>query len=89
MSEPSVTHLFAPQQPGPTAEEEIGPSFVQMARAIASIAATRMLLLITVLTGAAIWIWTTYDPTRDRLLSAVAFSLVFVIPQVALFWRRG
>ena len=60
-----------------------------MARAVCAIAATRMLLLIAVTTGAAIWIWTTADPTRDRLYVAVAFSLVFVIPQVALFWRRG
>jgi hypothetical protein len=87
MSEP-VTRLFADTQPGP-AEETIGPSFVEMARAIASIAATRMLLLITVLTGAAIWVGTVYDPSRDRLFAAVAFSLVFVLPQVALYWRRG
>ena len=87
MSEP-ITRLFADTQPGP-AEETIGPSFVEMARAIASIAATRMLLLITVLTGAAIWSYTVLDPTRDRQLAAVAFSIVFVIPQVALYWRRG
>jgi hypothetical protein len=84
----SITPLFSDTQPGP-AEQDIGPGFVQMARAIASIAATRMLLLITVLTGAAIWVWTVYDPTRDRLFAAIAFSLVFVLPQVALYWRRG
>jgi hypothetical protein len=86
MTEP--TPLFAPQQPGPV-EADVGQSFIQMARAVASIAATRMLLLITVLTGAAIWIFTVYDPTHDRQLAAVAFSVVFVIPQVALYWRRG
>jgi hypothetical protein len=86
MTEP--TRLFADAQPGP-AEQQIGPSFVEMARAIASIAATRMLLLITVLTGAAIWVFTCYDPTRDRLFAAIAFSLVFVLPQVGLYWRRG
>jgi hypothetical protein len=85
MSEP--TPLFADRQP--VNEQEVGPSFIEMARAVASIAATRMLLLITVLTGAAIWIFTVYDPTRDRLYAAVAFSIVFVVPQVALFWRRG
>lgn len=87
MTEP-VTRLFAPQQPGP-AEEDIKPSFVEMARAVAAICATRILLLITVLTGSAMWLWTTYDPSRDRLYVAIAFSVVFVIPQVALFWRRG
>lgn len=85
-SEP--VQLFAPTQPGP-AEEEIGPSFVEMARVVASIAATRILLLIAVLTGSGIWIWTIADPTRDRLFAAIAYSIVFVVPQVALFWRRG
>lgn len=87
MTEP--TPLFAERQPGPAAEEEIGPDYVAMARAVAGIAATRVLLLIAVLTGAAIWVWTVYDPTRDRLFAAIAFSIVFVIPQVALYWRRG
>jgi hypothetical protein len=85
MSDP--TPLFADRQP--VNEQEVGPSFIEMARAVASIAATRMLLLITVLTGAMIWIFTCYDPTRDRLYAAIAFSIVFVVPQVALFWRRG
>jgi hypothetical protein len=80
-----VTKLFADAQPDP----EVNPSFVEMARAVASIAATRMLLLIAVITGSAIWIYTAIDPTRDRLLASVAFSIVFVIPQVALYWRRG
>jgi hypothetical protein len=86
MTEP--TPLFAPYQPGP-AEDQIGPSFVETARAIASICATRVLLLITVLTGSSIWVFTVLDPARDRLYAAVAFSVVFVIPQVALYWRRG
>ena len=87
MTEP-VTKLFADRQPGPE-EADVGPSFVEMARALAAICATRVLLLITVLTGSAIWGWTVYDPTHDRIAAAVAFSIVFVIPQVALFWRRG
>lgn len=84
-----VTRLFQEQQPGPASEEDVGRSFVETARAIANICATRILLLIAVMTGSAIWIWTTFDPTRDRLYVAVAFSVVFVIPQVALYWRRG
>lgn len=87
MTEP--TPLFAPAQPtGPT-EADIGPDLVAMARAVCAIAATRMLLLIAVLTGSAIWVYTIIDPTHDRLYAAVAFSIVFVVPQVALFWRRG
>jgi len=83
-----VRSLFAERQPGPEVDD-IGPSFVETARAIAAICATRMLLLITVITGSAIWVWTVYDPTHDRIAAAIAFSIVFVIPQVALYWRRG
>lgn len=83
-----MTHLFADRQPGPE-QDDVKPAFVEMARAVASIAATRMLLLIAVLTGAAIWMWTIYDPSRDRLYAAVAFSLVFVLPQTLLYFRRG
>ena len=87
ISEP-VTKLFAERQPGP-AEEDITPSFVDTARAIANICSARMILLISVLTGSAIWSWTVYDPTRDRLYAAIAFSLVSVLPQIMLYWKRG
>lgn len=85
----SVTQLFAPQQPAGSTEEQVTPELIVMVRAVANIAATRVLLLIAVLTGSAIWLWTTFDPSRDRLYVAIAFSVVFVIPQVALYWRRG
>jgi hypothetical protein len=87
MSEPPNVHFLEPQA-GPTAES-IGANYVHTARAIAAICATRMLLMIAVITGSAIWGWTIYDPQRDRLYAAIAFSLVFVLPQVALYWRRG
>jgi len=83
-----VTPLFSDKQPGPEAED-VGPGYVEMARAVAAICATRILLLIAVLTGSLIWSYVIYDPTRDRLYAAIAFSLVFVLPQVALFWKRG
>lgn len=83
-----VTKLFADTQPGPT-EESVGPGFVEVARAVASICATRILLLIAVLTGSGIWTYTVMDPSRDRLYAAVAFSLVFVLPQTLLYFRRG
>ena len=83
-----VRQLFSDAQPGPT-ESHINPNFIEMARSIAAICATRMLLMVAVVTGAAIWIWTTWQPTDERLYVAIAFSLVFVLPQVALFWKRG
>jgi hypothetical protein len=87
MTEPPNVHFLDPQV-GPAAEN-IGANFVHTARSIAAICATRMLLMIAVITGSAIWGWTIYDPTRERLYAAIAFSLFFVLPQVALYWRRG
>ena len=88
MNDPNVRPLFADKQPGPTIED-IGATYIETARAIASICATRILLMIAVITGAGIWAWTVYQPTPDRLWASVAFSIVFVLPQVALYWRRG
>lgn len=84
----TVRQLFADKQPGPTADD-VGPDYVAMAGAIAAICATRILLMIAVVTGAGIWGFTVWAPTQERLWAAVAFSIVFVIPQVALYWRRG
>ena len=83
-----VRQLFAETQPGP-AQADVTPSFIETARAVASICATRMLLMIAVVTGCGVWAYTVADPTRERLYAAVAYSLVFVLPQVALFWKRG
>ena len=83
-----VRQLFQDVQPGPT-ESDVGPSFIETARMIASICATRMLLMIAVVTGCGVWAYTVADPTRERLYAAVAYSLVFCLPQVALYWRRG
>lgn len=85
---PTVRPLFSEKQPGP-APEDISVSYVDTARAIAQICATRVLLLIAVLTGAGIWGFTIWSPDPPRLYAAVAFSLVFVLPQVALYWKRG
>lgn len=84
----SSVHLLPTTPSGPSADD-LNASFVQQARAIAAICATRMLLMIAVITGSAIWGYTIFDPSRDRLYAAIAFSLVFVLPQVALFWKRG
>lgn len=83
-----VTPLFASEQPGPH-PEDVGPGYVEMARAVAAICATRVLLLISVLTGSAIWGYAVIEPTRDRLYAAIAFSIVFVLPQISLYWKKG
>ena len=83
-----VRQLFSDKQPGP-AEADVTTNFIETARTVAAICATRSLLMIAVATGAVIWIWATWQPTDERLYVAIAFSLVFVLPQVALFWKRG
>lgn len=88
MSDPNVRQLFADTQPGPSVED-IGATYIETARAIAAICATRMLLMIAVVTGAAIWGFCAYQPTQERLYVAVAFSLVFVLPLTALYMRKG
>jgi len=83
-----VTRLFGSEQPGPTADE-VTRQYVETARTIARICAIRMLLLIAVVTGAGIWTFTIYAPTTERLHAAVAFSLVFLLPLSALYYRKG
>jgi hypothetical protein len=88
MTEPIVHKMFQDTQPGPN-DKDVDHGFVQMARYVSKICATRILLMIAVITGSAIWGYTIYDPAQARLYAAIAFSLVFVLPQVALYWKRG
>jgi hypothetical protein len=74
------------QSPGP---DPALPSLVDMARAVAAICASRILLLLAVLTSAVIWTWTTIDPTQLRIISATAYSVVAVWPLVLLYARKG
>jgi len=88
MTEAQVRPLFSEKQPGPAAED-ISATYVETARAIAAICASRMLLMVAVLAGSGIWIFTIFDPTRDRLYAAVAFSIVFLGPLTALYARKA
>ena len=83
-----VTRLFAETQPGPAADE-VTQGFVEVARKISAICATRLLLLIAVLAGVGVWGLTVWEPSFARLEAAVAFSAVFVLPLVILYWKRG
>lgn len=83
-----VRKLFDDVQPGP-AEGDVGTTFIEVARTISQVCATRMLLMIAVVTGAGIWSFTVYQPTQDRLWAAIAFSLVLVLPLIGLYWKRG
>jgi len=87
MTEP-VRQLFMDKQPGPPVEN-INATYVETARAIAAICAARAVLMIAVVTGALIWGYTIWDPSRERLYAAVAFSIVFLGPLTALSYRKG
>jgi hypothetical protein len=73
---------------GPEAGD-LTPELVRMARAISTICATRMLLLLAVVISAPIWCYTVFDPAPYRIAAAGAFSAVTVLPLVVLYFKRG
>jgi hypothetical protein len=81
--------MLPDQPPAGPREDDLTPEFLRMARAVASIAATRMLLLLAVVISAPIWIFTVVDPDPYRIAAAGAFSAVTVLPLVALYFKRG
>ena len=83
-----VRKLFADAQPGP-AEGDIGPTFIEVARTVSQICATRMLLMIAVVTGSGVWAFTIWQPDQPRLYAAIAFSVVFLGPLTALYAKKG
>ena len=73
---------------GPT-ERDLTPSFVQMAKAVAAICASRVLLLLAVLFSGVGLVWTIYDPIQMRVIAATAYAVVVLWPLVVLYWRKG
>jgi len=60
-----------------------------MARAVSQILATRVLLLIAVVTASGVWGYTIYDPLQLRIIAASAFSVLGVAPLIWLYFRKG
>ena len=75
--------------PAGPAEKDLTPSLIQMARAVAAICATRVLLLLTVLFSGSALIWTMVDPTQLRIVALGVYAGVVIWPIVLLNWRRG
>lgn len=69
--------------------QNIQPQYVQLARAVSQILATRILLLIAVITASAVWGYTIYDPLQLRIIAASAFSVLGVMPLIILYARKG
>ena len=77
------------EEPAGPKDGDLTPSLLEMARAIASICATRVLLLLAVLFSGTGLVWTICDPTTLRIIASTAYAVVVVWPLTALFWRRG
>jgi hypothetical protein len=80
--------ILPDEPPGPS-ERDVTPSLIEMARAVAAICASRILLLLAVLISAPIWTYTAYEPSTLRIVAASAYSVLGVLPLVVLFYKRG
>ena len=91
----------APQRPAPPAPpqqqqrlftepvQQVTPAYVQTAKVVAQILATRVLLMIAVLTASGVWAFTIYDPLQLRIIAASSFSVLGVMPLIYLYFKRG
>lgn len=69
--------------------EDVQPQMVAMAKAVSRIVATRMLLLLAVVTASAVWAYAVYDPSQLRILAGGAYSALVVWPLTWLYWQKG
>ena len=76
---------WSPQQP----IQQVTPQYIQMARAVSQILATRVLLLIAVVTAAVDWSYVVYAPTELRIVAGAVFSVLLGWPLVWLYFRKG
>ena len=84
-------------RPAPTPQQrlftepvkDVSPQYLAIAKAVSHILATRVLLLICVLTASAIWIYCAYDPTQLRIAAGGVYSALVVWPLTWLYFRKG
>lgn len=88
MTEPTRLQFVPDQPPGPT-EADLGPSYVEMARAIAAICAARILALIAVIGAVAMFGYVVVAPEPWRLYAAIAYAVCVLFPIVILYLRKG
>ena len=88
MSNPA-RQLPNPQQIFREPIQNVTPSYVQWARTVSQILATRILLLIAVLTASAVWGVTIWQPDELRIIAASAFSVLGVAPLIVLYAKKG
>ena len=89
-----------PPRPTPPAEaaqqrlfsepiRDVNPAYIQMARAVSQILATRFLLLLAVLTASGVWAYCVYDPTQLRIVASGVYSGLCLWPLTWLYWKKG
>ena len=88
----------APARPAPPPQQrqlftepvqQVTPAYVQTAKVVAQILATRVLLMIAVITASGVWAYTIYDPLQLRIIAASSFSVLGVMPLIYLYFKRG
>ena len=80
---PQQRHLFTEPV------QQVTPQYVATAKVVAQILATRVLLMIAVVTASGVWAFTIYDPLQLRIIAASAFSVLGVLPLIWLYFRKG
>src|SRR5215813_5406032 len=78
-----------PAAPGPSRIEHVNPALLETAQAIARILATRILLLIAVVTASLVWGYTVARPSELGIIAAGTYSVVGLWPLVLLYLKRG
>ena len=69
--------------------QPVTPAYVATAKVVAQILATRVLLMIAVITASGVWAFTIYDPLQLRIIAASSFSVLGVMPLIYLYFKRG
>jgi hypothetical protein len=75
--------------PGVARIEHLNTALLETAQAVSRILATRILLMIGVLTSSAVWGIVIYAPTQLGIIAAGVYSIVGVWPLVFLYLRKG
>jgi hypothetical protein len=69
--------------------QQVTPAYVATAKVVAQILATRVLLMIAVITASGVWAYTIYDPLQLRIIAASSFSVLGVAPLIWLYVKKG
>lgn len=86
---PLVRPVLPEPAPGPMRTEHVNTALLETAQAISRILATRLLLLISVLTASAVWAVVVYEPSQLGIIAAGVYSVVGMWPLVFLYLRKG